>query len=47
VQVSVVHELLSLQLSAVPGRQTPVWQISTPLQTLPSLHEAPFVTGWW
>jgi hypothetical protein len=47
VQESVVHGLLSLQLMLVPGLHTPVWQSSTPLHTLPSLQEAPLVTGWW
>ena len=44
-QVSVVHGLLSAQLTGVPGWQTPAWQTSTPLQRLPSLHDAPSVTG--
>jgi len=44
-QVSVVHTLLSLQLSAVPAVQAPLWQVSLPLQTLPSLQEVPFNTG--
>src|SRR5438093_1979472 len=43
-QVSVVHGLLSAQLTGVPGWQTPAWQTSTPLQRLPSLHDAPSVT---
>jgi len=43
-QVSVVHGLLSLQLSAVPAMQAPAWQVSAPLHTLPSLHEVPFVS---
>ena len=40
-QVSVVHGLLSAQLTGVPGWQTPAWQTSTPLQRLPSLHGVP------
>jgi hypothetical protein len=44
-QPSVVHGLPSLQLSAVPAVQAPLWQVSAPLQTLPSLHEVPFSTG--
>jgi len=44
-QVSVVHTLLSLQLSGVPVVQVPVWQVSAPLQTLLSAHEVPLVTG--
>ena len=44
-QVSVVHGLLSAQLIGVPGWQTPARQTSTPSQRLPSLHDAPSVTG--
>ena len=40
--MSVVQGLLSLQLSAVPGVHAPAWHVSAPLQTFPSLHEAPF-----
>src|SRR5262245_6818608 len=43
--VSVVHGLASTQLGGVPGVQTPPWQVSAPLHTLPSLHEVPLVTG--
>src|SRR5438132_752762 len=39
--VSVVQLLPSLQLRAVPGEQTPLWQTSTPLQRFPSLHVVP------
>jgi hypothetical protein len=42
---SVVHGLPSLQSSALPGRQTPAWHVSTPLQTLESGHGVLFVTG--
>jgi hypothetical protein len=41
---SVVHASLSLQLRGVPAVQVPLWQVSPPLQTLPSEHEVPFVT---
>jgi hypothetical protein len=44
-QASVVHALLSLQLSGVPDVQVPLWHTSLPLQTLPSLHAVPFNTG--
>jgi hypothetical protein len=44
-QLSVVQTLLSLQPIAVPGMQTPLWQVSAPLHTLPSLHEVPLSTG--
>src|SRR5438132_1466888 len=44
-QVSVVHGLLSLQLSGVPAAQTPAWHVSAPLHTFPSLHGVPFTTG--
>jgi len=44
-QVSVVQALLSLQLSGVPDVHAPAWQVSAPLQTLPSLHEVPFATA--
>src|SRR5262245_32805153 len=40
--VSVVHALLSSQLSVVPALHVPAWQVSAPLQALPSLHEVPF-----
>jgi hypothetical protein len=43
--VSVVHASLSLQLSAVPAAQVPVWQASEPLHTFASRHGVPFVTG--
>ena len=45
VQVSVVQALASLQLSAVPAAQVPLWQLSAPLQTLASAHEVPFSAG--
>src|SRR5262245_39239378 len=41
-QVSVVHGLPSLQTSAVPAVQTPLWQVSLPLQRFASAHEVPF-----
>src|SRR6266446_9945030 len=44
-QVSVVQGLLSLQVSAVPAVQAPAWHVSTPLHTLPSLHEVPSGTA--
>ena len=44
-QVSVVHALESLQLSGVPAVQVPLWQVSSPLQTLVSAHEEPLGTG--
>jgi hypothetical protein len=44
-QLSVVHGLPSLQISAVPAVQMPLWQVSTPLQTLASAQEVPFTTG--
>jgi hypothetical protein len=37
-QLSSVHGLLSLQLALGPGWHTPPWQVSGPLQALPSLH---------
>ena len=43
-QESEVQTLESLQLRVVPGAQVPDWQVSAPLQTLPSLHDVPFVT---
>jgi len=46
-QVSVVQTLLSLQLSAVPAVQDPLWQVSAPLQTSPSGHGVPLVTDAW
>jgi hypothetical protein len=45
VQASVVHALLSSQLSGVPGVHTPAWQVSRPLQAFPSEHDAPLGTG--
>ena len=44
-QVSVVQGLPSLQVSGVPAVQVPPWQVSAPLQRLPSVHEVPFVTA--
>jgi hypothetical protein len=43
-QESVVQTLLSLQLSAVPAVQVPVWHTSAPLQALPSEHDVPLAT---
>ena len=40
-QRSAVHELLSLQVSAVPAAQTPARQTSAPLQTLASAQDPP------
>ena len=44
-QLSVVQTLPSLQLSGVPAVHVPFWQVSLPLQTVPSAHELPFRTG--
>jgi uncharacterized membrane protein len=44
-QVSMVHGFTSSQSSGVPLVQTPAWQVSMPLQTSPSVHDVPFVTG--
>src|SRR5438552_2742278 len=44
-QTSFVQGLLSLQLGGVPGVQAPLWQVSTPLQGLPSEQLIPFCTG--
>jgi hypothetical protein len=41
----VVQQLLSLQTTAVPGVQVPLWQVSAPLQALPSPQLPPLVTG--
>jgi hypothetical protein len=41
-QLSAVQGLPSSQLSGVPPWQTPLWQVSAPLHTLPSEHDAPF-----
>jgi hypothetical protein len=40
-QLSVVHTLASLQLSAAPGVHRPAWHVSAPLQALPSVHDVP------
>jgi hypothetical protein len=42
--VSVVHGLPSLHVSGVPAVQVPPWQVSAPLQTLPSPQPVPFGT---
>jgi hypothetical protein len=44
-QVSVVHTLPSLQLGGVPAVQTPLWQVSFPLHTVPSAQDVPFATA--
>jgi hypothetical protein len=44
-QLSLVHTLPSSQLSGVPAVHTPAWQVSVPLQTLPSLQTVPLSTG--
>ena len=40
-QASTVQALLSLQLGAVPGAQTPARQVSCPLQSVASAHDVP------
>jgi hypothetical protein len=42
---SAVHALLSLQVSGVPEVHVPLWQVSSPLHTLPSVQDEPFATG--
>jgi hypothetical protein len=44
-QLSVVHGLPSLQLTGAPAAQRPAWQVSAPLQALPSEHEVPSASG--
>jgi hypothetical protein len=44
-QVSIVHALPSMQASGAPAVQMAVWQRSSPLQALPSLHDEPFGSG--
>ena len=47
-QLSVVQVLLSLQLTAVPAEQTPLWHVSAPLQRSASAQLVPLallVTG--
>ena len=39
-----MQTLESLQLSAVPAVQVPLWQVSAPLQAFESLHEVPLAT---
>jgi hypothetical protein len=46
-QASVVHALASLQLSAAPALHTPLWQVSSPLHTSPSVQGVPFRSGVW
>jgi hypothetical protein len=43
-QPLVVQTLLSVQVSGVPAVQAPVWQVSVPLQRLPSAHAVPLAT---
>src|SRR5262249_32900930 len=42
--LSVVQALLSSHWSGVPAMQTPMLQVSAPLQTLPSEHDMPSLT---
>jgi hypothetical protein len=44
-QASVVHGLPSLHVGGAPAVHTPDWQVSLPLQALPSGHAVPFTTG--
>jgi hypothetical protein len=44
-QLSVVHTLESLQLSAVPVVHVPLWHVSAPLHTFPSAHDVPLSTA--
>jgi hypothetical protein len=39
--------LLSSQLSAAPAVQAPAWQVSAPLQALPSVQALPLAAGVW
>jgi hypothetical protein len=43
-QLSVVQAFESSQASGVPGAQTPLWQVSLPLQTEASAQGVPLVT---
>jgi hypothetical protein len=36
------HASIALQVTGAPGLQEPAWQVSEPLQALPSPHEVPF-----
>jgi hypothetical protein len=45
VHPSVVHTLPSLQTSAAPAVQVPLWQVSEPLQRFPSKQAVPFGTA--
>ena len=40
-----MQTLPSLQLSGVPAVHAPLWQVSAPLQTLPSVQGVPFRTA--
>jgi hypothetical protein len=40
-----VEQAPALQTTGVPGLQLPAWQVSAPLQALPSPHDVPSVTG--
>lgn len=44
---SAVHGLPSSTGSGVPGVHVPDWQVSVPLQTLPSVQFVPFETTTW
>jgi hypothetical protein len=44
-QVSVVQALPSSQLGASPAAHRPAWQVSIPLQKLPSVQDVPSATG--
>jgi hypothetical protein len=44
-QVSPVHGLPSPQASGVPAAQAPAWQVSLPLQTVPSAQGVPLSIG--
>jgi hypothetical protein len=45
VQLSVVHASPSSQSSGAPAAHAPLWQVSLPLQTFPSAHAVPSLTG--
>src|SRR5262249_28469438 len=44
-QESAVHGLPSSQSGAVPTVHAPAWQVSSPLQALPSLQAVPLATA--
>jgi hypothetical protein len=44
---TVWHASMAVQVTGIPAVQTPIWQVSAPLQAFPSLQPIPLPIGVW